>query len=185
MRRRLAPIEPSETIFTGPMSPRARTWVPPHSSIECRPGLEHAHDVAVLVAEERDGAELARPPPWWSRSVRTGSLARISALARSSISRICVGVSRLGVAEVEAQPVGRRRASPAASRARRAPCAAPSAGRGCRCGCGGWRRGARRRWRRGLLARLDAALVDDRPWRWRPGQPVGGVDHLGAAGVGA
>ena len=37
MRRRLAPIDASDTIFTGPMSPSARTWVPPHSSIEWRP----------------------------------------------------------------------------------------------------------------------------------------------------
>ena len=36
-RRRFEPIEPSETIFTGPMSPSARTWVPPHSSVECGP----------------------------------------------------------------------------------------------------------------------------------------------------
>ena len=37
MRRRLAPIDASETILMGPMSPRARTWVPPHSSMEWRP----------------------------------------------------------------------------------------------------------------------------------------------------
>ena len=30
-------MEASETILTGPMSPSARTWVPPHSSIEWRP----------------------------------------------------------------------------------------------------------------------------------------------------
>ena len=30
--------------------------------------LEHPHDVAVLLAEERDGARAQRPRPWWSRS---------------------------------------------------------------------------------------------------------------------
>ena len=37
MRRRLEPIEPSDTILIGPMSPSACTWVPPHSSSECVP----------------------------------------------------------------------------------------------------------------------------------------------------
>ena len=36
-RRKFDPIEPSLTILMVPMSPRARTWVPPHSSIECSP----------------------------------------------------------------------------------------------------------------------------------------------------
>ena len=59
-RRRLEPMEASDTTLMGPMSPVRRTWVPPHSSVEWRPGLEHAHDVAVLLAEEGDGAELGR-----------------------------------------------------------------------------------------------------------------------------
>ncbi len=37
MRRRFAPIEDSATIFTGPMSPSARTCVPPQSSVDRRP----------------------------------------------------------------------------------------------------------------------------------------------------
>ena len=37
MRRWFEPIELSLTILTGPMSPVARTWVPPHSSVECGP----------------------------------------------------------------------------------------------------------------------------------------------------
>ena len=57
MRRRFEPIEPSLTILIGPMKPSASTCVPPHSSID-GPGFEHAHDVAVLLAEERDRAEL-------------------------------------------------------------------------------------------------------------------------------
>ena len=37
MRRRFEPIDPSDTIFIGPMSPVRRTWVPPHSSVEWGP----------------------------------------------------------------------------------------------------------------------------------------------------
>ena len=37
IRRRLEPIEPSLTILMVPMSPSARTWVPPHSSRLLRP----------------------------------------------------------------------------------------------------------------------------------------------------
>ena len=55
MRRRFEPIEPSDTTLMGPISPVARTCVPPHSS-RLRPGLEDPDDVAVLVAEEGDGA---------------------------------------------------------------------------------------------------------------------------------
>ena len=36
-RRRFEPIEVSEMTFTGPMSPVAFTWVPPHSSVEWGP----------------------------------------------------------------------------------------------------------------------------------------------------
>ena len=56
MRRRFEPIEPSLTTLIGPMNPSACTWVPPHSSVD-GPGFEHAHDVAVLLAEERDRAD--------------------------------------------------------------------------------------------------------------------------------
>ena len=37
MRRMFEPIEASLMIFTGPMSPSAFTWVPPHSSVEWGP----------------------------------------------------------------------------------------------------------------------------------------------------
>ena len=106
MRRRLEPIEPSLTIFTGPMSPSG-----PHVGAAAqlggvRTGLEHAHDVAVLVAEEGDGAELLGVRPWWSRSGAPGRW-RGSRRWRGPRSRaICVGRHRLVVAEVEAQPVG-------------------------------------------------------------------------------
>ena len=53
MRRRLEPIELSLTILIGPMKPSACTWVPPHNSVD-GPGFEHTHDLAVLLAEERD-----------------------------------------------------------------------------------------------------------------------------------
>ena len=56
MRRRLEPIEPSLTTFIGPMSPVARD-VRAAAQLDRRSGLEHPHDVAVLVAEEGDGAD--------------------------------------------------------------------------------------------------------------------------------
>ena len=37
MRRAPAPVEPSETITKGPMSPVRATWVPPQSSLEKSP----------------------------------------------------------------------------------------------------------------------------------------------------
>ena len=106
MRRRLEPMEPSLTTLIVPMSPVARTWVPPHSSIDGA-GLEDPHDVAVLVAEEGDGAHLLglglgrledRTSACWPASRRW----------RCARSRsICSGVTGVVVREVEAQPVGR------------------------------------------------------------------------------
>jgi hypothetical protein len=54
--------------------------VPPHSSID-GPGLEHAHDVAVLVAEEGDAPELLGLPTCSSRTPGTPLLASVAELA--------------------------------------------------------------------------------------------------------
>ena len=143
MRRRFEPIEPSETILIGPMSPVARTWVPPHSSRLLRARLQDAHHVAVLVAEEGDGAHASRPRPWYVSYAAHRVVGQHLAVGQLLDALDLLGRDRRVVAEVEAQPVGRRRASPPASRGRPAPRAAPSAAGGCRCGCGGWRRGGR------------------------------------------
>ncbi len=62
MRRTLAALEVSERIRKGPISPVRRTWVPPQSSREwlAVPHLDHPHDVAVLLPEERHRAEPPR-----------------------------------------------------------------------------------------------------------------------------
>ena len=56
MRRTPAATPDSETTFSRPMSPVARAWVPPQSSFEKSPKRDDAHEVAVLLAEHRDGA---------------------------------------------------------------------------------------------------------------------------------
>ena len=63
MRRTLAALEPSLTILNTPISAVERTCVPPHSSREyvAVADLDHPHDVAVLLAEQRHRAE--RPAP--------------------------------------------------------------------------------------------------------------------------
>ena len=78
-----------------------------------RAGLEHPHDVAVLVAEEGDGAELA--------GLVLGGLVVAHRVVGEDLAvgevldgRDLLGGDRLVVAEVEAQAVGRRPASPAA-----------------------------------------------------------------------
>ena len=113
MRRRFEPIEPSQTIFTGPMSPSGAHVGAAAQLGGVRAGLEHAHDVAVLVAEERDGTDLL--------GVVLGGLvvAHREVVEDVGVDQVLdladlVGRDRLVVAEVEAQPVGRRRANPAA-----------------------------------------------------------------------
>ena len=105
MRRRLEPTDSSATILTGPMSPRRRTWVPPHSSMECGAGLEDADDVAVLVAEEGDGALVA--------SLVHGGLVVAGLGVGEDLGvgevldgRDLLGGQRLEVAEVEPEAVG-------------------------------------------------------------------------------
>ena len=140
-----------------------------------RAGLEHAHDVAVLVAEEGDGAELL--------GLGLGGLV-VADRARWRGSRgwrgprcaaICVGGDRLVVAEVEAQPVGRDQRALLLDVVAEHLAQRPVQEVGRRCGCGGWRRGARRRWRRvASWPALDLALDDARPGGGAgPGSAVG------------
>ena len=60
IRRTPEPTEPSERIANGPISAVERTCVPPQSSRENAVDLDHAHEVAVLLAEEHHRAELPR-----------------------------------------------------------------------------------------------------------------------------
>ena len=91
MRRMLEPIELSLTILTGPMSPRARTWVPPHSSVLCGPASS-TRTISPYLSPKN---AMAPSSSAWLLLVskwRTGWLARISWLARSSMATISSGV---------------------------------------------------------------------------------------------
>ena len=105
-----------------------------------RAGLEHPDDVAVLVAEEGDGAErlglgLRRLVVAHRRVGEDLGVGEVLDLAD------LLGREGVGRAEVEAQAVGVDERALLLHARRRAPGAGPSAGCGCRCGCGGWRRG--------------------------------------------
>ena len=107
MRRRFEPIEPSRhDLDRADVAERAHVGAAAQLG-RVRAGLEHAHDVAVLVAEERDGAELLgvvlRGLVVADRDVGED----VVRSTRSSISADLLGRDRLVVAEVEAQPVGR------------------------------------------------------------------------------
>ena len=118
-------------------------------------------------------------------NARTGVLASVSRLARRSISVDLLAVHRLVVGEVEAQPVGRdERAGLLDVLAEHLRAGRGAAG-GWRCGCGGWRRAARRRSRPSpagpavivpSVTRADVAA--------QVGQGERGVEHLGRAGLG-
>ena len=90
-RRMLEPMDDSAVILKAPMSPRARTWVPPHSSTEWRPASS-TRTVSPYLSPKKAMA----PSCWaWAMVVskcRHGSLARISSLTRSSTSAIWAGV---------------------------------------------------------------------------------------------
>ena len=57
-RRVFEPMEPSESKVIGPIWPSESTWVPPQNSNDAGPACTTRTDVAVLVAEERDGAHV-------------------------------------------------------------------------------------------------------------------------------
>ena len=112
MRRRLEPIDDSLTTLISPMSPAARTWVPPHSSIEL-PTSSTLHDVAVLVAEEGDGTEGAGFVLRRLEHSRRRVGQRLGVGDALDLGDLLVG-DGVVVAEVEPQPVGRdERARPA------------------------------------------------------------------------
>jgi hypothetical protein len=176
MRRRLEPIDDSLTTLTVPMSPVALTWVPPHSSTD-GPGLEDAHDVAVLVAEERDRshrlrlvlAGLERPRPLVAERLGVDELLDLLDL---------LGGDRLVVREVEPEPVGPDVRTGLLDVVAEHPAQRPvqQVGRGVVAAgrVASFDVDARRR----LLTRADRALDDpgDVPAQVREGE--GGVEHL-------
>ncbi len=109
IRRTPEPTEPSERIANGPISAVVRTWQPPHSSRENAsspaPHLDHADDVAVLLAEERHRAQALRLVD--RRQERMDRQVLEDALVHDLLDPgALLGAQRLGMAEVEAQLVG-------------------------------------------------------------------------------
>ena len=97
-----------------PMSPVRRTWVPPQSSTD-QPSVlpaplahrDDAHLVAVFLAEQRAGARGARVVDAPSAAWSTGEFCSTIVVGDVLDLLELLGGHRLGMREVEAQPVGR------------------------------------------------------------------------------
>ena len=157
--------------------------MPPHSSRLCAAGLEHPHDVAVLVAEEGDGAHRLGLGLGRLVDAARGRCPRTSPLARSSIRLDLVGGDRRVVAEVEAQAVGRdqraRLLHVLAEHLAQRP--VQDVGAGVVAADGVAPLGVDGRVRPPGPAASSPSL-DAGDVAAQPGQGVGGVEHLGPAG---
>ena len=123
-----------------PICPVVRTWVPPHSSIES-PICDDPHLVAVLLGEERHGAQRER--------VGIGHLARLTGAFASTRSFTSRSIASQRRPARSARGARSRNAAgpappaiPAGGRACRGACAARNAPGGSRCGCARCRAGA-------------------------------------------
>ncbi len=104
MRRRLEPIDDSLTTLIG-ADVAGGAHVGAAAQLDRRSRLEHPHDVAVLVAEERDGAERFGLVLGGLERARRRVGERLGVGEALDLGDLVVG-DRLVVAEVEAQPVG-------------------------------------------------------------------------------
>ncbi len=170
MRRTPAARPCSLTILKRPISPSARACVPPHSSTESFVIVSIAHDVAVLLLENRDGPALARlvDREHLGQDGRVGEHLSVDQVLDA---RDLLGRERLAVGEVEPQTIRARRGSPSASPARPGRCAAPSAGGAWPSGCAASRCGARGRPQVDRVAHGertlgDPAVMGDEARRW-------------------
>ena len=125
------------------MSPVRATWVPPQNSFDS-PMRHDAHRVAVLLAEEGDGAGLLGVGDGQHGGVGGDVLADARVHQVLDLLLLLVGQGG-GVREVEAQAIGRHQRALLGDVRRRGRGAAPSAGGASPSGCGGCRRAARRR----------------------------------------
>ena len=91
MRRRLEPIEPSLTTLIVPMSPVARTCVPPHSSID--EPASRTRTMSPYLSPKKAIAPSSSASAFVVSNARTAVLASVSALARRSICSICSAVT--------------------------------------------------------------------------------------------
>ena len=106
MRRMLEPIDSSDTILIGPMSPSARTWVPPHSSIEDAPACS-TRTRSPYFSPKNAIAPSCSASSFGVSVASTGSFARTSRVGEVLDCVELVARHRRVVAEVEAQVVGR------------------------------------------------------------------------------
>ena len=153
------------------------------AQLDRRPGLEHADDVAVLVAEERDRAQrlglglggLEDPRPLVAERLGVDQPLDLGDL---------LGGDRLVVREVEAQPVGADVRAGLLDVLAEHPAQRPvqQVRAGVVAADGAATLDVDRR--RGLLAGRDVALDDAREVAAQTGQGERGVEHLGPAGVG-
>ena len=106
MRRRLAPIELSPRILIGPIVPRARTWVPPHSSTEWWPASTTRTTSPYLSPKKAMAPRSAASS--CDVSISPHRLVGQDLLVGQVLDPLqLLGRHRLVVAEVEAQAVGR------------------------------------------------------------------------------
>ena len=108
IRRTLAALEPSETILKMPTSAVLATWVPPQSSRET-PSTSTTRTHSPYFSPNSAIAPSCSASARSISSQRTGRLALIHSLTRSSTVAQLLGAERLAVGEVEAQLVGAHR----------------------------------------------------------------------------
>ena len=112
-RRTPAATPASATIEIRPISPVRRTWVPPQSSTDQPRPLPVGSPIdTTRTSSPYFSPNRARAPEFFAsstliRRVSTGVFCSTISLAMSSISDQFLRGDRLGVDEVEAQPVGR------------------------------------------------------------------------------
>ncbi len=178
MRRRFEPIDDSLTILMVPMSPVARTCVPPQSSID--DPASSTRTMSPYLSPKNAIAPSASASSLVVSKIRVGVFVSVSALARRSISAICVVGDRFVVAEVEPQAIrADHRAGLLDVLAEHLSQRVVQQVR-ARCGCGGSppRRSDVDRRGRGL-ARGQRPRRDPGPVAAQVRQGERGVDHLG------
>ena len=138
MRRRFEPIEPSLTILIVPMSPVARTWVPPQSSSE--EPASSTRTMSPYLSPKKAIAPIASASSFVVSNARTGVLARVSlvddALDLARSRRRSAG--RSGRSRTAAGPGATSEPACLTCSPSTWPAGRSGAG-GCRCGCAGSR----------------------------------------------
>ena len=102
-RRMFEPIDPSDTTLTVPTSPRARTWVPPHSSTDGPASTTRT--MSPYLSPKKASAPSSSAWALVVSKARTGALDSTSPCDQVLDAGQLVGGDRLVVREVEAEPL--------------------------------------------------------------------------------